>query len=120
MLIASVAPRRPKRTAAQPKAGNTRYANGVALRNAISLIPATAISINIASTTRAGVQPRAHRPYQASASGITINAPAASPSHHVRATSGSSLLLITSPANSDSGPTVALIAVPAAIAPSRP
>ena len=54
-------------------------------------MPATAASISTASTARPRAQPRGSGRYQARASGITISAPAASPSHQVRATSGSSL-----------------------------
>ena len=54
------------------------------------------------------------------ASGTTTRAPAKSPSHQVRQTSGTSSLAITPPSRSESGPTVALTAVPAASATSRP
>ena len=54
--------------------------------------------------------------YQAIASGTTTRAPEASPSHHVRQTVGASCQPITSPSRSDAPPTVALKAVPAAIA----
>ena len=49
-------------------------------------MPATAASISTASAARPRVQPRGSGRYQARASGITISAPAASPSHQVRAT----------------------------------
>ena len=85
------------------------------MRNAIWLIAATAAIIATASTARPRPDPRGSGRYQASASGITTRAPAASPSHQVRATFGHSLAVITSPARSESGPMMALIAVARAI-----
>ena len=58
--------------------------------------------------------------YQASATGSTTRAPAKSPSHHVRQTSGAAPVAITEPRRSDSVPTVALTAAPAAIAVTMP
>ena len=55
---------------------------------------------------------------QASASGTRITAPAASPSHHVRQTVSAALPAITPPSSCARTPTVALRAVPAAIASS--
>ena len=79
-------------------------------------MPATARTINTASTPRTAGQPRGTGRYQASATGTTTRAPAKSPSTHVRQTSGTARVPMTSPRSSDSEPTVALTVAPAAIA----
>jgi hypothetical protein len=117
--IAEVAPRWPKRSADQISAGKTRYVNGRSRRNASSLTPAIATNRTAASRERPCDQPGCGGLDHAIARGTTTMAPAKSPSHHVRDTSASSPLVITPPSRSDSGPIMALTAVPAASATSN-
>ena len=120
---ASVAPRWPKRNAAQIRAGNTRYETGRGLDRAIALRPTTAVTIAAASNTRLGFS-RArlglHSVGQACAhtriKGSTTSAPVESPIQIVRQILATSPVWMVPSTSSVMDPTVALIAVAAAIA----
>ena len=93
----SVAPRWPKRSAAQMSGGNTRYASGSWVRSASSHA-ATVVARSRAGSTRSRPRPtRGNGAHHASASGTTTRAPHASPSHHVRQMVGMASVVITPP-----------------------
>ena len=118
IATASVAPRWPKRSAAQIRAGKTTYMMGRLELLASSLPAITRTSRIAASGTRPLSQPRGGGWCQAIASGTRTSVPVRSPNHQVRHTVASAGVSITPPASCASEPIVALTAVPAANAAS--
>src|SRR3954463_13064741 len=101
-------------------AGKTRYATGSRVRDAYSLSDASSARMSAASAVLAGVSRTYSGRRHASANGTTTRAPQKSPSHHVRATDHHELADSAPESMSETGPTNALMSVPAAIAPSKP
>jgi hypothetical protein len=114
----SVAPRWPKRSAAQISGGKTMYMTGRLVPLASSLLATIVASRSAASTRRRWSQPGGGRCCHAIASGTITSAAERSPSHQVRHTVTSAPPSITLPSSCASVPIVALSTVPAASATS--
>ena len=115
---ASVAPRCPKRSAAQINAGNTMYVSGSSADSAIALSATTA---TITSTPSQALRPHHISECgctQARASGMITSEPDASARNQLRQNLANSEASTVPPAREESVATVAVIAPPAAIATS--
>jgi hypothetical protein len=119
-MMASVAPREPKRSATQISAGSISVHVMPVPVSAIALSPMTPAAVTVASSTLVHRHVRGSGRAQPSASGNTISAPERSPSHQVRQTCGSELKLIAAPSHDAIEPIVALSTVPTDIATTMP